>query len=297
MKIQNDLTIFDREESPCVYQTGRTTVWENRIAMQQYERYGLSYDPALFINLFCRSQTWKHIYYQHRIRQLPVTFDYIISGSCYFRSGKKAFLAEAGEMVILPQDGDNALLYLPSSEPCERYGMILDGTLFPTLLKFYQLDSFLNITIPNPQVILSFFERLKTALADGSTSEYVAALLFEYLCILGKYRSHSALPPLLMEVISYMDAHLPDKIHINALAKQFHISVQGLNDLFRKHLQTTAYQYLITKRLTRAKELLGRMDNFRINEIAFLCGYENPLHFSTEFRQCFGKSPRAFRKS
>ena len=297
MKTLDDLTLFDREESPFLFQTGRAVVWENISILQQYERYGLSYDPALFVNLFCHSYTSNHIYYQHRIHQLPVTFDYIISGSCYFRSGKKAFLAEAGEMVILPQDGDNAILYLPSSGHCERYGMLIDGTLFHTLLKFYHLDGFLNIPFANPQVILSYFESLKTALKDGSTSEYIAALLFEFLCILGKYHSHNALPPLLVEIISYLDAHLSDKIHINAVAQRFHISVQGLNDLFRKHLQTTAYQYLISKRMTRAKELLGRMENFRINEIAFLCGYENPLHFSTEFRQYFGKSPRAFRKS
>ncbi|MCQ2397279.1 MAG: hypothetical protein MJ106_06250, partial [Lentisphaeria bacterium] len=151
MKELTDLSIFNREESTFLYRAGRTVVWENRSAMQ-YEYYGVSYDPSLSVSLLVNSLCTKQIYYQHRIHLLPVTFDFVVSGSTYFRSGKKAILAEAGDIVILPQDGDNAILYLPSLGPCERYGMIIEGALFTTLLKFYNLEGFMSISIANPQV-------------------------------------------------------------------------------------------------------------------------------------------------
>ena len=303
MRVLEDLSCFDREDSSSSFQsrcsetTGRSVVWEPRYAaMKQHERYGQNYDPSLCVNYFCRSVTAEQTYYQHRIHQLSVTFDYIVRGVCRFRSNKNAFLAEAGEIVILPQDGDNAILAMPQDGECERYGLIIGGTLLPTLQKFYHLDGFLNIPFFNPQVMLSFFECLREAMKNGSSSEDISSLLFKFLLVLGKQHSHHDRPPLLVEVINYMDASFSEKLRINAIARQFHISVKGLNDLFQKHLQTTAYQYLITRRMTRAKELLTHRGDLRINEVASLCGYDNPLHFSTEFRRYYGRSPRAYRQ-
>lgn len=295
MKPITDLSIFDREESPLLYVAGRTSVWEDRSTMQ-LEYHGLSYDPTLAITLLCYSRHSDKTYYQHRIHQVPVTFDYVVDGSCYFRSGRKAVLAEAGDLVILPQDGDNAILYLPSNGHCERYGMIIEGELFNPLLKFFHLDGFLTVTPTTPQALLPFFEQIKTSLKNGTTQEHIAAELFEFLRIVNKLHSHNALPPLLAEITSYLEAHLAEKININGIAEKFHISIPSLNALFKKHLQITAYQYLISRRMTRAKELLTRSGNYRINEIAFLCGYEDPLYFSTEFRQFYGQSPRNYRK-
>ncbi len=296
MKPLQDTSIFTREESPLLYEAGRASVWENRSAMQ-VEYYGISHDPTLAIALLCYSRYSDKVYYQHRIHQVPVTFDYVVSGSCYFRSGKQAILAEAGDLVILPQDVDNAILYLPSNGHCERYGMIVEGQLFNTLLNVFHLDGFRCISIATTQTILACFERFKSSLKEGASQEHIAGEIYEFLCLVNKFNSNNTLPPLLAEITSYIESHLSDKININTIAEAFHISIPALNALFKKNLQRTAYQYLISLRMTRARELLTRSKNYRINEVAFLCGYEDPLYFSTEFRHFYGKSPKQYRNN
>jgi AraC-like DNA-binding protein len=61
----------------------------------------------------------------------------------------------------------------------------------------------------------------------------------------------------------------------------------------------TPTEYLKVCRLQAARRLLSStaFADRSITEIAFECGFTSSAHFSTEFRKCFGKSPRSFRQS
>jgi transcriptional regulator GlxA family with amidase domain len=48
--------------------------------------------------------------------------------------------------------------------------------------------------------------------------------------------------------------------------------------------------------MARAKELLLHTD-LSVGEIASVCGYESPSHFSRFYRQHFRESPAATRRS
>ena len=61
----------------------------------------------------------------------------------------------------------------------------------------------------------------------------------------------------------------------------------------------TPTEYLKVCRLQAARSLLSStaFAERSITEIAFECGFTSSAHFSTEFRKCFGKSPRSFRQA
>jgi AraC-like DNA-binding protein len=61
----------------------------------------------------------------------------------------------------------------------------------------------------------------------------------------------------------------------------------------------TPTEYLKACRLQAARRLLSSnaLADRSITEIAFECGFTSSAHFSTEFRKCFGQSPRTFRQS
>jgi AraC-like DNA-binding protein len=61
----------------------------------------------------------------------------------------------------------------------------------------------------------------------------------------------------------------------------------------------TPSEYLKVCRLQAARRLLSSaaLADRSITEIAFECGFTSSAHFSTEFRKCFGTSPRTFRRS
>jgi len=61
----------------------------------------------------------------------------------------------------------------------------------------------------------------------------------------------------------------------------------------------TPTEYLRVCRLQAARRLLSSaaLADRSITEIAFECGFTSSAHFSTEFRKCFGNSPRGFRQA
>lgn len=66
--------------------------------------------------------------------------------------------------------------------------------------------------------------------------------------------------------------------------------------LFRKYMGTTPYNYLLSYRMTQAKELLI-MTDLSVNEIARRVGFGNDSNFSTRFTQMVGQSPQMYRKN
>ena len=68
-----------------------------------------------------------------------------------------------------------------------------------------------------------------------------------------------------------------------------------LTYLFRMLYGTTIYEYILTCRIDRAKELLADRGK-KISEIAALVGYERQSSFSAAFHQKTGVTPNEFRR-
>ncbi|QYD67081.1 AraC family transcriptional regulator [Paraburkholderia edwinii] len=88
--------------------------------------------------------------------------------------------------------------------------------------------------------------------------------------------------------------HLGDsRLNLEQIAAELRISANYLARLFRME-GGTAMRYVLEKRLERAHSLLKQSGRHRmqIQEIAYLCGFESPSHFSRTFKQHFGVSPR-----
>lgn len=85
-----------------------------------------------------------------------------------------------------------------------------------------------------------------------------------------------------------MDSPLPST---NQLAKMFGTNEFSLKKEFRKHLNTSIYQYLIDKRLDKAYLLIQTTD-IPLKEIAFSIGYNDYTNFFKAFRKKFGYPPK-----
>lgn len=97
-------------------------------------------------------------------------------------------------------------------------------------------------------------------------------------------------------VIRRMESSLSDPIEISELADSVKLSTRQLERLFRTNLNKSPSKFYIDLRMSRAKELLIRTD-LAVAEIADVCGYESPSHFSRFYRQHFRESPAATRKA
>jgi Helix-turn-helix domain len=64
---------------------------------------------------------------------------------------------------------------------------------------------------------------------------------------------------------------------------------------FKKAFGETPHQYLLRRRIERAKELL-RNTLFSVTEVSFAVGFRSPGSFSTAFRHLVGQPPIAYAR-
>lgn len=90
--------------------------------------------------------------------------------------------------------------------------------------------------------------------------------------------------------------HLFSEISINDLAYLCHMSVSTFKRHFKHTFNDTPANYLKTKRLEKAKELLV-ISKLSISEIAYETGFSDVGHFSNSFKSLYNSSPSEFRQN
>lgn len=99
----------------------------------------------------------------------------------------------------------------------------------------------------------------------------------------------------ILDAISYMNAHYAEKMDLETIASQIHLSKYYFCRLFREVTGVTALEYLINVRLTRARKLLME-STLTIGEIAQKTGFASAVHFSRTYHNVYGESPSDTRR-
>ena len=99
----------------------------------------------------------------------------------------------------------------------------------------------------------------------------------------------------LSAVKDYLDEHYTEKIVLDDLSERFFINKFYLTKIFKETYGTTINSYLISKRITGAKQLL-RFTDKTVDEIGNAVGMEDANYFSRMFRKVEGISPSEYRK-
>ena len=101
---------------------------------------------------------------------------------------------------------------------------------------------------------------------------------------------------LIEQAAEYIRQHYAEPLSLDSLLAQTPVSKSWFLRLFRQYMGTTPYNFLLSTRITRAKELLVLTD-FSVCEIAHQVGFGDESNFSTRFTAMVGQSPQQYRKS
>lgn len=104
------------------------------------------------------------------------------------------------------------------------------------------------------------------------------------------------LPDTIKQVLSDIEHNFKSDISLQSLSEKHNMSKFHLAKEFKKYTGTTITEYIITNRLSYAKELLKYSD-FPISEIAYMVGINNVSHFINLFKARENMTPLVFRKS
>ncbi len=95
-------------------------------------------------------------------------------------------------------------------------------------------------------------------------------------------------------VIDFIRTNFADDLSLDQLSKVGGIGSSTFGRAFRAETGLTPHRYLIKVRVEAACDLLERT-RLPITDIGMRCGFGQPSHFSTMFRQMIGMTPREYR--
>lgn len=88
--------------------------------------------------------------------------------------------------------------------------------------------------------------------------------------------------------------HLYSNLSLIELSKLSNLSLSSFKREFKKEFDDTPNNYIIAKKIDKAKELL-KITNKPISEIAYDIGFNDPLYFTRIFKKKVGSSPTIYR--
>nr|AGS54133.1 response regulator receiver protein [uncultured bacterium contig00021] len=94
----------------------------------------------------------------------------------------------------------------------------------------------------------------------------------------------------------FIEKNYSRDISVEDIAKHVNLSRSRLYRIFLQQTSVSPHQYLTVHRIREACNLLMKRDGSSIKEIAISVGIDNPLYFSTLFKQIMGKSPSEYMK-
>jgi AraC family transcriptional regulator len=161
--------------------------------------------------------------------------------------------------------------------------------------------------LADPQVQAAMLALDAELLAGGPGSRLLAESLGNVLAVhlLRRFCSGPADPPRggvlprhkLRAVLEYIHEHLDAEVSLDHLAAVAHVSPYHFARLFKSSTGLPPHQYVIARRVERAKELLRDRNHFPLAEVAIDTGFANQSHFTRHFKRLVGVTPRLFQAS
>ena len=97
------------------------------------------------------------------------------------------------------------------------------------------------------------------------------------------------------EIIHYMSNHYTDNLKISSLASSYGVSLNHFAKLFKKRMNTTPSEFLLKKRIHRAKQMLFTTQKNK--QIAYQLGFQDEHYFSRIFKKSEGVAPTYYIKN
>jgi len=225
------------------------------------------------------------------------SFEYIVEGRGVITYGGVSRELKAGSLFIhSPYRGFNVEV-APDGFLVKKVVLLL-GNAADYFCNMANLGATPYLEAGDADRLNAIYARIETLVAKGSSylTEDMAALSYTLILEVGRIAECQKYPGILVHAIDYIECHLGSNITLSSLSVECRVNVNALSLLFHKHLNVSPINYLISRRLERARHLIC-LRGLTFKEIAAQCGYKRESFFSRAFKRKYGLSPDAYRRS
>ena len=99
----------------------------------------------------------------------------------------------------------------------------------------------------------------------------------------------------LLRGLQYIDTHFTQNMTLEEISAQSGLSPNYYTALFHQCFHLKLWDYVLSKRVDRAKQLLAGSEAMTVLDIALACGFNNTANFNRVFLRFTGLTPRQYR--
>lgn len=241
--------------------------------------------------------------YNHKIPN-EYHLHFVLNGKGILEINNVVYHIKKNDIFLIPKD--IPIHYFADDEqPWEYMWITFDGNMAETYLEYAQIS--VKKPVAHSEIPISTYIPMVQSILETSRLTIAneikrIAYLYEILSTLieaqnsrnsqkGQYDySYDTYVNYALQYIKYNYGH----IKVNDIANYIGINRSYLTTIFKKELNVSPQEYLVSFRLKEAAKLL-KTTELTITDIAFNVGYENALSFSKMFKQTYGVSPKIYR--
>ena len=109
------------------------------------------------------------------------------------------------------------------------------------------------------------------------------------------HEEDSQYTPVVRQIMDEVQKNYREDMNLKTLAYKYHMNASYLGQIFQKEVGCSFTQYLSSKKIEMAKELILNT-NMKISDIAKEVGYPDTSYFYRKFKQHYGVAPVSLRE-
>lgn len=240
---------------------------------------------------------------------------FFISGNVNYFIEKNIYPLSYGDLFVI----NNSEIHKASLLSDEAYDRIV-VTFDPIIVQSFNsdnvnlLDCFVNRALGEQNKIIlnkiqieeisGIFNKLEKTNKDRSDSSKLAKLicLIELLIFLNNAftkaetnKINTTLYEKLSPILEFIDENVAGDLSLQALENKFFVNKNYLSSLFKKTTGINIHEYIVLKRISKAKAMLA--EGYNITETCQLAGFNDYSHFIRSFKSHVNTSPGQYRKN
>jgi AraC-like DNA-binding protein len=228
-----------------------------------------------------------------------------LSGNVSFLVNNHIYPIKSGDIIFTRPEDVHLCIY---QAPCyhKHFCMWIDAPADSPLVSFSHRENFSNfLSLPEEsrEYIAGLFQKLSYAEhpdhPDHSVLSRTATLceimhFIQNHCVSGTDPVAPPLPEEMQHILTYMNNHFSEIQHIKDVYDRIYISPATLNRWFRKYIRLSPREFLESKKLAYAKQLLNQ--GYTVTEASIHSGFADSSYFISVFKKKFGVTPRAYKQ-
>ena len=225
---------------------------------------------------------------------------FFIRGDVDYRVETEVFPLEAGDIILVPCGIFHQPL-IRSEDAYERIVLWINRDFLETqneeILSPFRSGRYVFKSRESYDRVYTLLQMLRGHdIDDAWKEEYEKSIVTLILVECGRLRDEKRDPslsgekdPLIAGILRYLNDHYREEISLDSLASSLGFSKYYLSHLFREEMGTSLYQYILSKRLIYAYDLL--VSGFKPQEASRLSGFRDYVNFYRTFKNEFSVTP------